>query len=187
MDRKNSEVCGSNGRRIQVRAARGSKKAKPRRNSFTVKKREAFLSYFAATCNAKASARAAGVAHSTVFDWRKKNAPFRDAWYEALDEGYARLEAELVRYSAEQLAVKASARAASGAGKDFDPKVALAVLEAYRRNRGARPGDVLPQESSSEEARRKLEQVMVSLKIVNAARGSPGRRKKGGSDEKKTA
>lgn len=160
------DISGSNGRRVQVRAPRGSNKARPKRNGFSKRRKEAFLAHFAATCNAKASAREAGVAFSTVYAHRRSDPEFRAAWEEALDQGYARIEAELVRRSSASLCVEADEEAADAAAAGIDPKVALAVLEAYRRNRGARPGDILPQRSDAEEARARLEQVMVALRVI---------------------
>jgi hypothetical protein len=162
-----SDIGGSNGRHLQVRAPRGTKTAKPRRNGFTAKRKEAFLSHFAATCNAKASARAAGVAHTTVYQHRKSDPAFRAAWEEALDQGYARLEAELVRRASVTPKVHADEKAARSIAS-MDPKVALAILESYRRNRGAKPGDILPRASDAEQVRTRLEKKMRALRIVDS-------------------
>ena len=152
---------------MQVRAVRGARKDNPRRNGFGAARKRRFLELFAATCNAKASARATGVSGSTIYAHRAKDPVFRAAWEAALEQGYARLEAELVRQASEGLSFDADEEAADAAARAIDPKVALAVLEAYRRNRGARPGDVLPQRSDSEEARRRLETVMLRLRIID--------------------
>jgi hypothetical protein len=161
----NSDIGGSNGRRIQLRAARGTRKAKPRRTGFTRERKDAFLSFFAATANADASARAAGISKSTVHEHRRKDPVFRAAWYEALEEGYARVEALSVRWAEQAFSVRANPSAAKTA-RDMDPKVALAVLEAYRRNRGARPGDVLPQRSDVEQVRARIEKTMRALGLI---------------------
>jgi hypothetical protein len=161
-----SEIGGSNKRRVQVRAPRGSKKAKPRRNGFTRERKNDFLAHFAATCNAKASARAAGVAHATVYQHRKSDPAFRASWEEALDHGYARLEAELVRRAALLPGFDADEEAAKEC-ETIDPKLALAILESYRRNRGAKPGDILPRTSDAEQVRARLEKKMRALRIVD--------------------
>jgi hypothetical protein len=165
MGKSESDIGGSNKRRVQVRAPRGAKKAKPRRNGFTKSRKEEFLAPFAATCNAKGSARAAGVAWTTVYQHRKSDPAFRAAWEEALDEGYARVEAELVRRSAIVPRVKADGKAAR-ANAAIDPKVALAILESYRRNGGRRPGAILPRPYDMEEVRARLEAKMRALGML---------------------
>lgn len=159
------DIGGSRGRRVQLRAARGSRKAKAKRVGFTRERKDSFLSFFAATANADASARAAGVSKSTVHEHRRKDAVFRAAWYEALEEGYARVEALSVRWAEQAFAIRRNARAEQSTGT-MDPKVALAVLEAYRRNRGARPGDVLPRSTDGEAVRARLETIMRKLGLI---------------------
>lgn len=172
MDKGESDISGSNGRRVQVRAARGTRKAKPRRNGFTKKRKELFLAHFAATANAKASARAAGVSFTTVYAHRKNDAAFREAWNEALDQGYARVEAELVRRSALSPRVTADESAAR-ANETIDPKVALAILESYRRNGDRRPGEILPQPYDVERVRARLEAKMRALGMIAENEPSP--------------
>ena len=65
-------------------------------NRFDAAKREMFLEWFAATCNAKEAARRAGVAYSTIYRTRMLDARFAEAWDRALEQGYARLEAKLL-------------------------------------------------------------------------------------------
>ena len=55
-----------------------------------------FLAHFAATCDVTASAAAAGVSESTVYNHRRSDPAFAAGWDEALEQGYARLEAEAV-------------------------------------------------------------------------------------------
>jgi hypothetical protein len=153
------EVSGGKGRRVQKRAARGSDIAKPKRRFFTKHRREQFLSHFAASCNAAAAARAVGVSENTVYTWRKSDAQFQAAWGEALAQGYARLEAELVRESQRALSVRADRKAAVRVGA-MDAKTALAVLEAYRRSGGRAPGEVWPHPYDAEAVRRRLEAKM---------------------------
>lgn len=75
--------------------------------------RDAFLASLAMTANVTASAKAARTSSSRVYRERSKSAVFRQQWQEALTEGYARLEAELL---AEAL------RPASGSIKDMTLK-----------------------------------------------------------------
>lgn len=161
-------IGGHTRRRLQVKAARGSQKRRPKRREFTAARKAEFLCHFAATCNAKASALAAGVAQNTVYAHRRSDEQFRLAWEEALDQGYARLEAQLVREASEPIAVEADEAAAEAVMREIDARTALAILEAYRRNRGARPGDILPRHSDAEVARARLEALMIRHGMIDS-------------------
>jgi hypothetical protein len=167
MGNDETEIGGSNGRRVQKRAARGSRKAKPKRRGFTEAKRRKFLNHFAATANAKASARVAGISHTTVYAWRCKNEQFRADFYEALAHGYVDVEAELVRESKRSLKPKPDPKAPPL----VDARTALAVLESYRRNGNRRPGDILPQRTDIEQVRARLEKVMRAMGLIRGEDG----------------
>lgn len=166
MNESDSELGGGKGRRIQMRAARGSHKAKPKRQFFTKERRQQFLDHFAASCNAAAAARAVRISENTVYAWRGKDEQFQAGWIEALAQGYARLEAELVRASAEALKIRPDKKAAVRVGT-VDPKTALAVLEAYRRSGGRAPGEVWPHPYDIEAVRARLEKKMKALGILD--------------------
>jgi hypothetical protein len=156
------EIGGGKGRRVQRRAARGSGKSKPKRRAFTKARRQQFLDHFAASCNASAAARAVGISENCIYLWRRKDAQFRDAWQEALDQGSARLDAELLREAAESVRIRPNAKVAARVSA-MDAKTALAVLEAYRRSRGRGPGEVWPHPYDVEAVRRRLEAKMRAL------------------------
>jgi predicted component of type VI protein secretion system len=172
MDDEETEIGGSNGRRVQKRAARGSRKAKPKRRGFTEAKRRKFLNHFAATANAKASARVAGISHVTVYAWRCKNEQFRADFYEALAQGYVDVEAELVRESKRSLKPTPDRKAPPL----VDARTALAVLESYRRNGNRRPGDILPQRTDIEQVRARLEKVMRAMGLIGDQHENPDNR-----------
>ena len=67
-----------------------------RRVKLTGKRRTIFLEHLAGTCNVTASAEAAGVSLSAVYRCRMRDGQFREEWREALEQGYARLEAALI-------------------------------------------------------------------------------------------
>ena len=71
-------------------------KRRKRPKLFGKRLRAIFLEHLAATCNVQASAKAAGVAVSTVYANRMRDAGFRADWDAALAQGYARLEAALI-------------------------------------------------------------------------------------------
>ena len=97
-----------------------------------------FLAHLAETSNVAASARAAGLSSSRAYRERQRFPAFRTQWQEALAEGYARLEAELL---AEAL------RPASGNLKDITLKsrqmkvrLGMTLLSLHRASvRGVKP------------------------------------------------
>lgn len=100
--------------------------------------RALFLAHLAETSNVAASARAAGLSSSRAYRERQRFPAFRTQWQEALAEGYARLEAELL---AEAL------RPASGNLKDITLKsrqmkvrLGMTLLSLHRASvRGVKP------------------------------------------------
>lgn len=174
-----SEVSGGKGRPVQRRAARGSQVAKPKRRSFTAERRQQFLDHFAASCNAAAAAQAVGVSENCVYAWRKKDSAFCAGWSEALAQGYARLETELLLASSRALNPQADGQAAARVGA-MDAKTALAVLEAYRRSGGRAPGAVWPHPYDVEAVRARLE---TKLRILGVDVGAESATAKGEDEE----
>ena len=93
-------------------------------------RRKQFFAKLSETANVAASARAAGISSSAVYAERRRSVPFRAAWQDALTEGYARLEADLL---AEAL------QAASGTTSDATLKaraqkhrLAISLLNVHR-------------------------------------------------------
>jgi hypothetical protein len=89
---KGRRVTGGNRRRVQVRRAP--------RGSFGERERQVFLDHLAACCNVTAAAAAAGVGVSTVYDARRRDPVFARQWDEAIETGYATLEALLLQRAA---------------------------------------------------------------------------------------
>jgi hypothetical protein len=162
VDQDETEICGSRGRPIQKRAARGSLKKNHKRNSFTVARRRKFLDHVAASCNIKGACRSAGVSNSTVHEWLRKNEQFRADFNEALARGSVELRAELIRESKRSLKPKPDPKAP----RLVDAKTALAVLESCERNGGRRPGDIKPRRTDIEEVRARLEKAMRGLGLL---------------------
>ncbi len=86
------EVRGGNKRRVQVR--------KVVRGNFGAAERQVFLDHLAACCNVTRAAAAAGVGVSTVYDARRRDPAFAEAWDQAIEAGYATLEALLIERAA---------------------------------------------------------------------------------------
>lgn len=76
----------------------------PPRTTFSRRQKQLFLDTLAATCNAAASAEAAGVVVSTCYRHRKRDEGFAAAWREALAIGYERLETALLEYALARVA-----------------------------------------------------------------------------------
>lgn len=70
---------------------------KPRADGWTKTARATFLLHLAATCNVKASCKAAGKNLAGLYRLRARDPGFAREWELALEAGYQRLEAELLR------------------------------------------------------------------------------------------
>lgn len=122
-------IAGANKRKLQKRRSR--------RLRFTRERKEAFLAHFAATCDATASAEAAGVSPDTVSKHLGSDPAFAQGWQAALETGYRLLEAELV---AQQRAAQAAYSIApdmdaAARAKDFERSIQL--LAQWRRKDGS--------------------------------------------------
>ena len=146
-------VRGGRGRRVQVARARPSQ--------FTARRQAAFLEHLAETANVQASLRACGAAGVDVYRHRARWPAFARAWDEAIEQGYARIEAMLIERATNVVPAESSAvtgGAAACAPAEFDPVLALNILKAHwarveRAGKGARRGGFAPREPSIEEVR----------------------------------
>ena len=91
-----------------------------------------FLDALAESSNVLGSARAAGVAEATIYDWRAADEGFRALWDRALDSGYARLEMELLRRALEGTEKDVYyAGEKTGTVRDYDNRLAITLLKAH--------------------------------------------------------
>ncbi|HMG46553.1 MAG TPA: hypothetical protein VK614_03735 [Allosphingosinicella sp.] len=101
------------GERGEVRIACANRRVYQRRRRrnvrFDAERQAIYLAHFAANCDSRAAAAAAGVHESTVRLHRRNNPAFAETEAEALAAGYVWLEAEAVRL---RLAAQARLRAA---------------------------------------------------------------------------
>ncbi len=106
MDNETSETdgaertCGEE-RTIEANRGRLLQDKKVKKNGFNKARREAFLRELATTCNVSRAIAASGKAGSSVYRARQRNPEFAAQWQAALEVGYARLEAALVRRALE--------------------------------------------------------------------------------------
>lgn len=84
-------------RRQRVGGAVRAQKGKARKDGWTREKERLFLETLAETCNASEAARAADMCRASAYRRRQADAGFARAWDEALDVGYAEIEALLMR------------------------------------------------------------------------------------------
>ena len=93
---------------------------------------ETFFTTLTETCNVVRSAKAAGFAANWAYRRRKRDAGFRNAWAEAVREGYARLELVLL-----ERAIKGTpklVRTAKGNDRvmrDYSTALAVALLRRH--------------------------------------------------------
>ena len=165
----NSEINGGNNRRVQKRKA-----AKVR---FTDARRQVFLDHLAACCNVTAAA-AAGVGVRTVYDARRREPGFAQAWEEAIEIGYATLEAELIARAARfQHYVPGDTEVPAPEG--IDTWLAMDLLRLHRAPRSgtAKAGGRAPLVASVEETVAAIEKklkVLARRKARAAGKGGAG-------------
>ncbi|WP_324750421.1 hypothetical protein SH591_02775 [Sphingomonas sp. LY54] len=95
--------------RIAANNLRGLQVRKMRHVRFGAKRQQCFLAHFAWSADTLAAAAAAGVCETTVYNQRRSNPAFAEEFQAALDQAYARLEAEALR---QRLAAQQALRAA---------------------------------------------------------------------------
>lgn len=127
------QIAPNNKRRVQLR--------RKRRVVFTERRQELFLCHFAQTADATAAAEAAGVHETTVYKYRRRHPEFAEAWQEALEHAFVRLEAEALRQRLEaQRKLKegmAAGEVPGDAAMEFER--VLKLLQRWDR-KGGRPG-----------------------------------------------
>jgi hypothetical protein len=110
-----------------------------RSDGWSEEERGVFLDYLAATCNVDASAKAAGHSPQSAASLRRRDAGFRDQWDDALDTGYALLEAMVLRKvqaamaETRPVAGKSRASAARIVLDDITIQDAMALLDKHHK------------------------------------------------------
>ncbi|WP_428628715.1 hypothetical protein [Sphingopyxis sp.] len=132
----------------KAKGASDGRAARPTRGQLS-----SFLEALAETSNVAASARAAGVSGNAMYRERRRNAGFAARWHEALCEGFARLEAELL--SEALVAPSGNVKDATLKSRAQKYRLGLALLAAHRASvRGAKlPGGGVAATQGSAKAR----------------------------------
>jgi hypothetical protein len=100
---------------------------------WTKAKRDLFLAELAQTANVSASARKAKMKEPQAYAERRKSIAFREAWAEALSEGYAKLELMMLGRAMKALGAKPDeANAAATKLEEYSNKLAMTLLTAHR-------------------------------------------------------
>lgn len=121
-------IIPNKGRELQV--------APTRRRLFDAAAQQLFLDHFAETCNAVASAKAAGFSYGTVYRNRANNPAFAEKWLEALRHGYDRLEELALSHAIVALdwtPPEAPAPPQDSPLAKLDPAMALQLLREHKR------------------------------------------------------
>jgi hypothetical protein len=125
--------------RITARPGGGMQVAESGRKLFGKARRAVFLEWLAATCNVRRSAAAAEVTANCVYQRRMRDPAFRAEWQEALEQGYARLEARLLERVASEDRI-AIAGDLEPADEPFDKELALHLLREHKKGLAGVPG-----------------------------------------------
>lgn len=88
-------TAGRRGGAVDAKGA-GARLQAERGDRWTAEKQEQFVARLAETANVSASLADTGMSQAGLYKLRKRSAGFRAAWDEALDLGYARIEAMLL-------------------------------------------------------------------------------------------
>lgn len=148
-------VLGPNGK-LQVK--------KVRERCWTARRRGDFLAHLAATGNATASAKAAGMHVRSAFALRQRDPQFAAEWEAALDTCQARLEAKLIVYAETKGETKGDEEDELAG---FDPKLAMQTLALLRDRPGRRQrrrGGPLPRTATREETEAAVLKLLKKLK-----------------------
>jgi hypothetical protein len=136
-----------------------------------------FLEALAESSNVAASARAAGMPGNAMYRERRRNAGFAARWHEALCEGFARLEAELL--SEALVAPSGNVKDATLKSRAQKYRLGLALLAAHRAAvRGAKlpggSGGGATQGSAKERLRAKLYAMQEQMEAEAAGEAERG-------------
>ena len=109
-----------------------------RSDGWSEEEKAQFLDNLAASCNVDASAEAAGHNGQSAKGLRRRDIEFRAQWDDALETGYATLEAMVLEKAQQAMSAKrvipdnANANTANGFDDDITFKDAIALLDKHR-------------------------------------------------------
>lgn len=126
-----------------------------------------FLSHLASSCNVAAAAAATGFSAATVYNHRRCDPAFARKWQAALDQGYARLEMELVRHAADM--VQNFEIAPDAPFRQMTMREAIHLLAIHQRRRDQPAATLAARPRSLDQAR---DSILRKLDAIEACRRS---------------
>lgn len=119
---------GSAGTRLRADHKDGPQRIRSDGRRWTEQSEAIFLDCLAASCNITWSAAQAGFTEMTAYYHRRRDPGFADRWQSALDHGYVRLEAALLKSATDYV----EHGQASSPIRDMTVKEALHVMSLHR-------------------------------------------------------
>lgn len=132
---------------------------------FTQELQERFLTLFSATSNIRYCAREIGVATTTIHQRRRRDPAFRAAFAAAQEQAVVSLRAELVSRSLALVNACTPDEAAEAALSGMDAKLILSLIGQYERSLGKEPGDIMPKRSDAGEAAKRLQALLIRMRL----------------------
>lgn len=170
-EQNSKAVAIDGGTRVRKRAIR--------KVAITRKQERKFFAVLAASCNVAMAAREAGVRPQRVYEKRKADAAFREAWGEAIAAGYEKLELVLLERAlvgTEKITVDKSG--GETRVREYPNNIALSLLKMHRedaREAQARRAQELGEEEVQEVRERIVEKLArLAEKYEREERGKGG-------------
>jgi hypothetical protein len=128
---------------------------KRRKDGWSRRDEGVFLTHLRATCNVRASARAAGKSASSAFDLRKLDPVFAAHWDETLRDARLRIHGKVIAFAetrGKEILPDEDGEPGEAPLADFDPELGLRLLRFHEdRLAGGRRGRPSPEPVSDEE------------------------------------
>lgn len=124
-DDKVAKLTIDGGKRVRVRAQK--------KTAWTEGQEEEFFAVLASSCNVSMAAKVAGIRPQRAYERRQRDAAFREAWEQAIAEGYARLELALLERAlvgSEKIVVDSSGK--KTVTRDYPNNIAMSLLKMHR-------------------------------------------------------